>query len=73
MHVQRVRLVPFGAAVCLALATFTLTLAAQTQGPARITLDQAVGVCLMAVAVALPRRDYACLQRLIWSMSSCRS
>jgi outer membrane protein, heavy metal efflux system len=46
MHVQRVRLVPFGAAVCLALATFTLTLAAQTQGPARITLDQAVQMAL---------------------------
>jgi outer membrane protein, heavy metal efflux system len=46
MHVQRVRLVPFGAAVCLALATFTLTLAAQTQGPARITLDQVVQMAL---------------------------
>ena len=46
MHVRRVRLIPFGAVLCLALATFTLTLAAQTQGPVRITLDQAVQMAL---------------------------
>jgi outer membrane protein, heavy metal efflux system len=46
MHVQRVRFVLFDAVVCLAVATLALSLVAQTQGPVRITLDEAVDMAL---------------------------
>jgi outer membrane protein, heavy metal efflux system len=46
MHVQRVRFVLFGFLACLAVAAIIPTLGAQTQGPVRITLDQAVEMAL---------------------------
>jgi outer membrane protein, heavy metal efflux system len=46
MHVQRVRLVLFGPVMCLAVAAAALRLAAQTQGPVRVSLDQAVQMAL---------------------------
>jgi outer membrane protein, heavy metal efflux system len=46
MHIQRVRFVRSVVAVCLAGLTFGPSLEAQTQGPVRITLDQAVQMAL---------------------------
>jgi outer membrane protein, heavy metal efflux system len=46
MYVQRVRLVLFGALLCLAVAAFVRALAAQVQGPLRISLDQAIQLAL---------------------------
>jgi len=46
MRIQRVRLVCSAVAVSLAGLTFGLSLSAQTQGPVRITLDQAIQMAL---------------------------
>jgi cobalt-zinc-cadmium efflux system outer membrane protein len=46
MRIQRVRLVCSVVAVCLAGLTFGLSLPAQTQGPVRITLDEAIQLAL---------------------------
>jgi cobalt-zinc-cadmium efflux system outer membrane protein len=46
MRIQRVRLVCSAVAVCFAGLTFGLSLSAQTQGPVRITLDQAIQMAL---------------------------
>jgi cobalt-zinc-cadmium efflux system outer membrane protein len=46
MRIQRVRFVCSVVAVCLAGLTFGLSLPAQTQGPVRITLDEAIQLAL---------------------------
>ena len=46
MRIQRVHLVCSAVAVCFAGLTFGLSLSAQTQGPVRITLDQAIQMAL---------------------------
>lgn len=46
MRIQRVRFVCSAVAVCLAGLTFGLSLPAQTQGPVRITLDEAIQLAL---------------------------
>jgi outer membrane protein, heavy metal efflux system len=46
MHIQRVRFVRSIVAVCLAGLTCGLSLPAQTQGPVRITLDEAIQLAL---------------------------
>src|SRR5271170_2579277 len=46
MRIQRVRFVCSAVAVCLAGLAFGLSLPAQTQGPVRITLDEAIQLAL---------------------------
>ena len=46
MRIQRVRFVCSAVAVCLAGLTLGLSLPAQTQGPVRITLDEAIQLAL---------------------------
>ena len=46
MRIQRVRFVCSAVALCLAGLTFGLSLPAQTQGPVRITLDEAIQLAL---------------------------
>ena len=46
MRIQRVRFVCSAVAVCLAGLAFGLSLSAQTQGPVRITLDEAIQLAL---------------------------
>src|SRR5271170_1941363 len=46
MHIQRVHSVCSAVAVCIAGLTFGLSLPAQTQGPVRITLDEAIQLAL---------------------------